>query len=312
MPHNYSMTFFWNTNILRLLFAPSYQPRLPSRQSVAGQVLPPRHHHPLGLHPRLPRAQILGAGTSTFVLQVLTHTGWFTHLNFFLNFSTFQLLFHNFFSPLLSAPRSIFISFGKVGPSKKVGGWGIFTTKCWCTPKHCAEHTLWRRVQPFVFGFLLVQPSFVLLMFLVLFCFFFVGVLPCVFRRKCIDVVSIETQRERWENVRNLFLDDVGSVCGTVQVGWTDVVVCFFFFSLCFDGTKVPKPSVLHVERGWRHVCGGRITLWQCGQRFVFCGVGIGRAMRGFAGRGDCTSSINTHTCKTLSLSAMICSSSME
>ena len=75
-------------------------------------------------------------------------------------------------------------------------------------------------------------------MFLLLFCFFFVGVLPCVFRRKCIDVVSIETQRERWENVRNLFLDDVGSVCGTVQVGWTDVVVCFFFLLFVLTGRR--------------------------------------------------------------------------
>jgi hypothetical protein len=70
---------------------------------------------------------------------------------------------------------------------------------------------------------------------------------------------------------------------------WGGLTWLFVFFSSpCFDGTKVPKPSVLHVERGWRHVCGGRITLWQCGQRFVFCGVGIGRAMRRFAGRGDC------------------------
>ena len=90
----------------------------------------------------------------------------------------------------------------------------------------------------------------------------------------------------------NLFLDDLACVCLSVvpfKCGVVTWFICLLFWFSFFDGTKVPKPSVLHVERGWRHVCGGRIALWQCGQRFVFCGVGIGRAVRRFAGRGGIT-----------------------
>ena len=66
-----------------------------------------------------------------------------------------------------------------------------------------------------------------------------VVVLLCclVFRRECIDVVSIEAQRERRENVRKFVARRFGVcvfVCSTVQVWCSDVVLLFVVLVLFF------------------------------------------------------------------------------